>query len=161
MLLHSARCVLAAALPLVFVACAHGRNPTSYLPVGAGAQFGNRTEDGVVMQLAAPEASVRAALARGMIANGFEVLVDGPEDRVLETRTRAIGGDTTLVVRADVTPEDADGGGVVVVLSGTYGVPSARVRNARVVQRPGERNTLYARLRAVADSTRSSLAAAR
>jgi hypothetical protein len=70
------------------------------------------------------------------------------------TAARALGGDTTLSVHAEVTPEGPGGDGTVVVLSGVYSVPSEGVRNARVVQRPGERGALYARLRAVADSTR-------
>jgi hypothetical protein len=80
---------------------------------------------------------------------------------VLETAARTLGGDTTLAVRAEVTPEDPSGVGVVVVVvTGRYSVPSAHIRNARVVQRAGERNALYARLRAVADSARRSVAPA-
>jgi hypothetical protein len=57
---------------------------------------------------------------------------------VLETAARTLGGDTTLAVRAEVTPEDPSGVGVVVVVvTGRYSVPSAHIRNARVLQRPG------------------------
>ena len=146
--------LLAAALSPAFGACAHGRRPASYLPVGAPAQHGDRTRDGVVLLLRAAEADVRAAVAHGLAVNGYAVASAGPSGRVLETAARALGGDTTLTVRAEVTPEDPSGGGVVVVVTGRYSVPSARIRNARVVQRPGERDALYARLGAVADSAR-------
>jgi hypothetical protein len=79
---------------------------------------------------------------------------------VPETAARTLGGDTTLAVRAEVTPEDPSGGWVVVVVTGRYSVPSAHIRNARVVQRPRERDALYARLRAVAESARRSVAPA-
>lgn len=151
---------LAAALPLVLAACASGRRPASYLPVSARAPYGAGTADGVVLLLAAPEPAVRAAVARGLAANGFALASAGAERRALQTTARPIGSDTTLAVRAEVTPEDPSGGGVVVVLTGTYSAPAARVRGARVVERPGERSPLYAHLRAVADSTRRYLAPA-
>jgi hypothetical protein len=50
-------------------------------------------------------------------------------------------------MRAEITPEDPSGGGVVVVVSGDYATPEAGIRRARVIQRPGERNPLYARAR--------------
>lgn len=151
-------------LPLVLLlstACAHGRRPASYLPVGASAQYGDRTADGVTLILAAPESAVHAGLRRALTANGYNVS-DGvdPDARVVETAPIRLGGDTSFTARAEIIPEDPAGGGVVVVLSGTFSVPSAGIRSARVVQRPGARNALYGRLRTLGDSTRRIVAAA-
>ena len=150
-----ARTTLAALLlPVAAAACAHGRRPASYLPVGAPAQYGDHTADGIALILAAPEPAVRAAVVRALAANGYTVARHGRDPRRVEAAARAVGGDTSLTVRAEITPEDPSGGGVVVVVSGDFSAPAAGVRRARVVQRPGERNPLYARLRAVADSAR-------
>jgi hypothetical protein len=127
--------------------------------MGAPAQYGDRTADGIALILYAPEPRVRAALTQAFAANGYSIVRGGPERR-LESAPRSLAGDTSLVVRAEITPEDASGGGVVVVISGDYAAPSAGVRRARVIQRPGERSPLYARLGAVADSTRRLLALA-
>ena len=146
--------VLASSMYLSLGGCAHGRIPVSYLPVGAPAQYGDRTEDGIVLMFSAPEVTVRAGVARAIEVNGYEVIATRNTSRVLETAARVIHGDTTLAVRAEISPEDPSGGGVIVVLSGTYSIPSAHIRSARVVQRPGERSPLYRHLAAVADSTR-------
>jgi hypothetical protein len=146
--------VLAPSICLALGGCAHGRIPVSYLPVGAPAQYGDRTLDGIVLLFSAPEATVRAGVARALEANGYEILSNHTTSRILETAARAVNADTTLAVRAEIIPEDPSGGGVVVVLSGTYNVPSSRIRNARVVQRPGEQSPLYRRLGVVADTTR-------
>jgi hypothetical protein len=121
--------------------------------VGAPAQYGDRTADGISLILNAPESRVRAALLQAFAANGFAVLPSSGQ-RNVESAPRRLGGDTSLVVRAEITPEDPSGGGVVVVVSGDYATSSVRIRRARVIQRPGERSPLYARLGAVADSTR-------
>lgn len=143
-----------AASVLLLAACAHGRRPASYLPVGAPAQYGDRTADGIVLLLAAPETVVRTAITRALAANGYALEPTAPERRLVESAARGVGGDTSLVVRAQITPEDPSGGGVTVVISGEYSVPPAGIRRARVVQRPGELNPLYRRLRQVADTTR-------
>lgn len=140
----------------VLAACAPGRRPASYLPVGAPAQYGDRTADGISLILLASEAQVRAALVQAFAANGYALVRGGPERRV-ESAPRALGGDTSLVVRAEIIPQDPSGGGVVVVVSGDYAAPAAGIRRARAIERPGERNPLYARLGAVADSTRRFL----
>jgi hypothetical protein len=139
---------------LLLGACAHGRRPASYVPVGAPAQYGDRTADGIVLLLAAPEAVARTAVTRALAANGYALERTAPERSLVESAARRVGGDTSLVVRAQITPEDPSGGGVVVVVSGEYSVPAAGIRRARVVQRRGEQNSLYGHLRLVADSTR-------
>jgi hypothetical protein len=106
-----------------------------------------------VLILPAPESQIRAAVFRALVANGY-VESAGSEWRTVATSAHRLGGDTSLTVRAEVVPEDPAGGGVVVVVSGTYSAPAVGIRRARVVQRPGEQSPLYARLRAVADSTR-------
>jgi hypothetical protein len=149
--------VLAASL-LALAACAPGRRPASSSPVGAPARYGDRTADGVVLLLRAPLADVRAAVVRALAANGHAVDPEAADDRTVRSAVRRLGGDTSLVVRAELTPEDPSGGGVVVVFSGAYDAPAVGVRRARVVQRPGERSPLYAHLRALADSTRRFVA---
>lgn len=158
--MHSRSATVASLVTLAaLTACAPGRRPASYLPVGAPAQYGDRTADGISLILHAPESRVRAALIQAFAANGFAVLPSRAQRRV-ESAPRPVGGDTSLVVRAEITPEDPSGGGVVVVVSGDYTSPAARIRRARVIQRPGERSPLYARLGAVADSTRRLVAPA-
>lgn len=141
---------------VVLAACAPGR----YLPVGTPARYGDNTADGIALLLRGPEARVRSGLVRAFEANGYAVRAETAGVNRLESAAYRLGGDTTLVVRAEIMPEDPSGGGVAVVLSGEYSVPSAGIRRARVVQRPGEQNPLYARLGAVADSTRRLLASA-
>jgi hypothetical protein len=146
--------LLIAASVLVLAGCAHGRRPGSYFPVGAPAQYGDRTADGIVLLLSAPESAVRTAVTRALAANGYALEPTARERERVESTARGTGGDTTLVVRADITREDPSGGGVVVVVSGEYSVSASGIRRARVVQRPGEQNPLYGRLRQVADSIR-------
>ena len=140
--------------------CAHGRRPASYLPVGAPAQYGDLTRDGVVLLLAAPEARVAAAVERALAAGGYAVARRTAAGRVLETAARATGGDTTLAVRVEIMPPDPSGGGTVVVFTGRYSVPSARIRDAQVIERPGERNPLYATLAALGAGARRLVATA-
>lgn len=149
-----------AGLLLLLSACAHGRRPESYLPIGAPAQYGDQTRDGVVLLLDASEPRVQEAAARALTANGFLDVRRGKAGRVLETGARTTGGDTTLTVRIEITPPDPSGGGTVVVLTGRYSVPSARIRDAHVIERPGERSPLYATLGVVGDSLRRFIAAA-
>ncbi len=116
------------------------------------AQYGDRTQDGIVLIMHAAEEQVRAAVRQAFVANGFEV-TPRESDGLMESIERRLEGDTTLVVRAEIMPEDQSGGGVVVVLSGDYTL-RGNSRRSRVIQRPGERSALYARLGAIADSTR-------
>lgn len=137
---------------LLLTACAHGRRPASYLPVGAPAQYGDRTADGIALLLAAPDTVVFMAVTRALTSNGYGL--ERVSSRQLRSAPRAIGGDSSVLAQVDIIPEDRSGGGVVAVVSGEFDLPSAGIRRARVVQRPGERSPLYARLRQVADSVR-------
>lgn len=143
---------LVAPLLLVLAAagCAHGRRPGSYLPVGASAWYGDRVADGVPLILPlAREAAARAAV-QGLRAAGYEV-PDATGDRTLQTAARPLGGDTTLTVAVQIIPVELPRPGASLVVTGRYSL-GQRVRNAPVLQRPGERNPLFDRLRAVGDS---------
>jgi hypothetical protein len=97
-----------------------------------------------------------AAAVRGLQAAGYEVQAGpGERDRLIRTAARPLTGDTTLAIAVQVIPIELPAGGSSVVLTGRYSVASQRVRNAPVLQRPGEQNPMYQRLRAVADSIRA------
>ena len=146
---------LIAPLVLVLAAagCAHGRRPGSYLPVGASAWYGDRVADGVVLMLPLAREAAASAAVQGLRAAGYEV-PDAPGERggTLRTAARELAGDTTLTLAVQVFPGELPSPGASVVVTGRYSVPSQRVRNAPVLQRPGERNPLYERLRAAGDS---------
>lgn len=140
----------------LFTACAHGRSARSYLPVGAGAQYGATTNDGVTWTLpyALPRAvdSVRTLLH----AAGYAVEDAAPTARRLRTTPRVVGGDTALVVCASFLDLAPAAVGTSIVLTGTYSVPSRQIRDAPVLQRANTTDPLYARLRALAAATRTT-----
>lgn len=124
------RVALLALCAILATACAHGRRPASYRPIGAPAQYGDSTMDGVVLMLTASEDRARRAIVEALRSTGVEL-----------------------------TPLDQTGGSTVVVFTGRFNVPSRRIRDAWIIQRPGESNPLYRRLGAIADSTRKFIAA--
>ena len=139
-------------LVLAAAGCAHGRRPGSYLPVGASAWYGDRVADGVPLILPlAREAAERAAV-QGLRAAGYDV-PDATGERTLRTAARPLGGDTTLTVAVEIMPGELPRPGATLVLTGRYSV-GQRVRNAPVLQRPGEQNPLFGRLQAAGDSIR-------
>ena len=152
----SFRKVLAPLALLAMVAgCAHGRRPTSYLPVGASAWYGNRVADGVVVMLPLSREAARGTVARGLQAAGYEVQAGaGERDHIMQTAARPLAGDTTLAIAVQIVPVEGASGSSL-ILTGRYSVASQRVRNAPVLQRPGEQNPLYQRLRAAGDSIRN------
>lgn len=147
---------LVAMLGAACVGCAHGRQPGSYLPVGASAWYGDRTADGVTLTLPLDAGAALDAVGGALRAAGYGVERPTGARHVLRTAARRIGGDTALVISAQVIPLGLPEPSSSVVLTATYSVPSSRLRDAPVVQRPGERNPLYGRLRAVADTLRRS-----
>jgi glyoxylase-like metal-dependent hydrolase (beta-lactamase superfamily II) len=71
---------------------------------------------------------------------------------ILRTRPRALGGDTTLVLVAEVTPYELTAGSAahaVVALTGRYSVPSRRIQEALIHAGPQAPSALWARVQAV------------
>jgi hypothetical protein len=132
--------------------CAPGRRPGSYLPVGASAWYGDQTIDGVTVSLRVEPAAASALVTRALRASGYEVGGAADSRRVVRTAARRLGADTSVVITAQVLPYQADPPAVSVVLTGTYSVPSRRVRNAPIIQPPGQTHPLYGELRAVRDT---------
>lgn len=153
------RVLLILASATLAIGCAHGRRPASYLPVGAAAQYGDSTMDGVVLLLSASEAQARIAISRALLSTGYEATWSSSRARVLETPMQSVARDTTMRVSVELTPPEQAGGHTIVVFTGRYSVPSRRILNAWVIQRPGESDPLYRRLGAIADSTRKFIAA--
>jgi hypothetical protein len=145
----------------VVTGCAHGRQPCSYRPVGACAQYGDRTDDGVTLLLRMEVAAAVDAVAAALRATGYHVEHSDSERGTLRTAARRMGGDTTLAITAQVSPVELPEQAASVVLTATYSVASQRLRNVRVIRRPGETSPLYDRLRAVADTLRTSEGPAR
>lgn len=159
MLLQTARFsrVAAATLGIVsLMACSHGRQPGSYLPVGASSWYGDQTLDGVALLLPGDVGPARELVGRALRVAGYELESAADPRRTMRTSPRQLGGDTTLVVEAHVTPVELPEPAASVVLTATYSVPSQHVRNAPVIQRPGEVSPLYARFRPILDALRES-----
>lgn len=152
------RCALLAVCAVLATGCAHGRRPASYLPIGAPAQYGDSTMDGVVLMLSASEDRARRAIADALRSTGYQAAWESSNARFLETSFRVVAADTAMRVRVELTPPDQAGGATIVVFTGRYSVPSRRIRNAWIIQRPGKSNPLYQRLGAIADSTRKFFA---
>jgi hypothetical protein len=113
------------------------------------------TADGGTLSLPLEARAAVDAVREALRATGYEVERTVGESRVVRTVPRQLAGDTVMSIEADVIPlalpEPASG----IVLQATDSVPSHRVRDAPVPQRPGEANPLYGRLRAVADTPAS------
>ena len=122
-------------------------------------QYGDSTMDGVVLMLSASEDRTRRAITQALRATGFAAARSSPTTRVLETAFHSVATDTTMRVRVTITPPEQAGGRTVVVFTGRYSVATRGIRNAWIIQRPGESNPLYQRLSAIADSTRQFIAA--
>ncbi len=107
----------------------------------------------------APDAAI-ARVRTALSTSGYS-LADTRDARAkLKTVARVIGSDTTMVVTAEIIPVELPQSASSVVLTGTFDVPSRGIRNAPVIQRKGEINPLYGRLRAIADLLGASRAPA-
>ena len=158
---HSSRVLAAVLGALLATGCAHGRQPCSYLPVGACAQYGDRTDDGVAVLVQMEKGAAVKAVAAALRASGYDVEDADSERGTLRTAAYPFGGDTTLTIMAQVTPVALPEPAASIVLTATYSVASERLRNVQVVRRPGEASPLYDRLHVVADTLRALVAPAR
>ncbi len=135
---------------LLLGACAHGRTAGSYLPIGATAQYGNRTNDGVTWTLSMTAERAVDTLSASLRTAGY--VIASRTDRVLRTAPQVVAGDTTMVVVVQVLPIEVSEPASSVVLTATYSVRSRQLRDAPVIQRPNTISPLYTRLSALADT---------
>ncbi len=145
---------------LLLVGCG-GRHPGSYLPVGARALYGDATNDGVTVTLPLAIEAAEDTVLSALRGAGYSVET-APAARVSrQTASRALGGDSTLVVTAELSPTElSERMATVVVLTATVSVPSQGVRQVPVIQRPGETNVLYGQLQALGTRIRQRVSAA-
>lgn len=129
--------------------CATGRTARSYLPVGAGAQYGANTDDGVTWTVARPVEQARSHLASVLNEEGYRIDDGSRSASGLRTLPRVTGGDTTLVVHAQFLAVALPEPGTSIVLTATYSVAARQIRNAPVFQRAEAVNPLYAYLLAI------------
>lgn len=156
------RRALAAAFMLFAItqtsACASGRRPGSYLPIGASSWYGDSTNDGVVLLVHA-KSNVAAQMAEDALRRSGYSLDSSNRDRlVLRTIPRTFGGDTSVVVSVEIIPVELPEPGASLILRGTYSVPSRRIRHAPVLERVGESNPVYAHLQSIAGLIRDARA---
>ena len=156
------RATLALVLCVAGTSSACVRTPRSYSPVGASALYGDRTEDGVTLLLHLEPPAAMARVREELQATGYE-LADTAADgagQTVRTRAHVVGGDTLMVVTAQVIRVELPEVVSSVVLTATFDVPSRGVRNAPVIQKPGTVSPLYARLKTVAERVGGSRAPA-
>ncbi|WP_310571014.1 hypothetical protein [Gemmatimonas sp.] len=85
---------------------------------------------------------------------GYLIDAESSKEAELRTEPLAVGGDTTLVVRAQFLAVELPAPATSIVLTATYSVPSRQIRNAPVLQRANTTNSLYTRLRAISSRSR-------
>ena len=134
------------AAALLTVGCAHARRPGSYLPVGASSWYGDSTEDGVTAIIPVEESAAKAIAEEALQSTGYSFPPSPWHGRSMQTSPRQLGGDTSMVVKVQILPVELPEPASVIVLTGTYSVPSQRLRNAPAVRPPGTSNAPYARL---------------
>ena len=151
-------CVLALGICAnVATGCAHRRTARSYFPVGARASYGANTNDGVTWTAARPLAQASETVIAALRAEGFVLDVGSSSTRNILTMPRSPGGDTSLLVRAQLLSIELPEDGTSIVLTATYSVPSRRIHDAAVIQPANTINPLYARLLAVANVSRRTV----
>lgn len=145
--------LLSLVLIITLAACAPHRVPGSYLPVGASALYGDRTEDGVVVLLRSRSDDARMAVRSVLESNGF--VVEDASARAMRTRPLLMGNDTSVVVQVEIIPVQLPEDASSVVLTATYSVPSKGVGDWPVIRRRGETSPLFERLRSIGQALRS------
>jgi len=113
-----------------------------------------RVSDGVTVSMALPVGAAIDTTVGVLRAQGYVI-----EDRhgtrgMLRTRARLLGGDTSLVLTAQVIPVDLPDVASIVAISATYSAPSLGIRDVQVQHVAGSSDNLWLRLRDVADALR-------
>jgi hypothetical protein len=70
----------------------------------------------------------------------------------LRTRPRLVGGDTSIVITAQVIPVEMPDVSAMIALSATYSVSSLGIRDAQVQHLTGSTDNLWLRLREIEDA---------
>lgn len=137
------------AATLLSAGCAHSRRPGSYLPVGASSWYGDSTADGVTAIIPVESDAAKAIAESALLRTGYTFQPSPWRGLRMETAPRQLGADTTMVVRVQILPVELPEPSSVIVLTGTYSVPSRRLRNAPAIQPPGTSNAPYQQLGAI------------
>ena len=135
---------------LAGTACASGRRANSYLPVGAGAQYGSDTNDGVTLTLPMQDADAVGRVIEAFRRAGYAL--DSTSVRAGSVRTVPfpLQADTTMRISAQVISLEPSAAGSSVVLTAVYS--TNRRTNLPVVQKAGQTDPLYTRLQVFAKS---------
>ena len=137
------------AATLLSVGCAHSRRPGSYLPVGASSWYGDSTADGVKATIPVESDDAKPFVESALVSTGFSFQPSPWRGLRMETLPRKLGADTTMVVKVQIMRVELPGRASVIVLTGTYSVPSRRLHNAPAIQPIGTSNAPYQRLREI------------
>jgi hypothetical protein len=112
-----------------------------------------RASDGVTISMRLTPAAAVDTTVGVLQARGYAV--DSRRGaRTLRTRPRLIGGDTSMVITAQIIPVDMPDVSSIIALSATYSVSSLGVRDAQVQHLTGSSDSMWARLREIEDALR-------
>jgi hypothetical protein len=124
---------------------------------GSGTQesdSGPHPSDGITISLplsadAAMDTTIGLLRARGYV-------VDRPRGGhgTVRTNAFAVGGDTTLVLTAEIVPVDLPNASSIVAISATYSVPSRAIRDAQLTTASDTAGRLWTRLKDIGDALR-------
>ena len=126
--------------------CIGPRTARSYLPIGADAHYGNRSNDGVTWTVAQSVNVVMETVEKALRGEGYDVDALSSKGRALHTAARTIAGDTTMSVTVQFLPIELPEPGCSVVLTATYSVASRNVKDEPVLQRPNSTSPMHDRL---------------
>jgi len=146
-------CVRSAAIVfcgLVGTACASGRRLNSYPPIGARAQYGSDTDDGVTFSLLLDGVDAVGRVIEAFDRAGY--VLDSTSVRAGSFRTVPfpLQADTTMRISAQVISLEPSAAGSSVVLTAVYS--TSRRTNLPIFQKAGQVNPLYTRLQVFAKS---------
>ncbi|MEO5816268.1 MAG: hypothetical protein ABIT20_13415 [Gemmatimonadaceae bacterium] len=112
-----------------------------------------RASDGLMISMRLTPAAAVDTTVNVLQARGYAV--DSRRGaRTLRTRPRLIGGDTSMVITAQIIPVDLPDASSMIALSATYSVPSIGVRDVQVQHLTGSSDSMWARLREIEDVLR-------
>jgi hypothetical protein len=141
--------LMIAVISIAATGCAH-------LP-GVGQQSADsgapRASDGLVISMHLPVAAAVDTTVAVLKARGY-VVASQRGAPTLHTRPRLVGGDTSIVVTAQVISVDMPDVSAMVALSATYSVSSLGIRDAQVQHLAGSTDNLWTLLRAIEDALR-------
>ena len=123
------------------------------LSIGAGSTRSETApagiSDGAVVTLAVAASDAVARTDSVLRAHGYEPRREG--SLAIQTRPRILGGDTSIVLLAEVEPYELSPGDIhsVVAITGTYSIPSRGVRHALIHAGPQVPSVLWDRVQAI------------